>query len=64
MNIVKNKTQMALMVETADNYCLVCTELPYFEVVRGGGLTVVIVKSHCVHYLLVNLGAKNEIDDR
>ena len=26
------------MVETADNYSLVCTELPYFEVVRGGGV--------------------------
>ena len=52
------------MVEAADNYSLVCTELPYFEVVRGGGLAMVIVKSHCVHYLLVNLGAKNEIEDR
>ena len=50
---------MALRVEAADNYSLVCTELPYFEVVRGGrGLAMVIVKSHCVHYLLVNLGAK------
>ena len=28
---------MALRVEAADNYSLVCTELPYFEVVRGGG---------------------------